>query len=459
MRRLWLSLCVVGVISVIGIEPGWSGPYESGIAAYRQGNYPQATQYFKKFLEANGQTGTTNAKAVFYLGLCYAQQKQYNAARSIFDTLLKNEPANSPLAAKARANMAVITQAQLQAGGKPQTASALGAMTAKTVAKTNNDTNYLASAISQGKVVHWNPAKMPLKVFIKDGSTISDWRPEMVGLVREAMGSWQTATRNKVRFITSPNQAQADIVVGWTHAMAHDRVGENPFEAIGNTITRSDVTVAIHTADGRPMPWTGLKQTVLHEMGHAIGIQGHSPFPQDIMYWQVNAQQGQGLTSRDIQTVSMLYDLEADIQNNGTSVAQSKKALESARLGMQQQAINNPKAAIAQYQAALKLDPQQVQVVHLLAQAYRQNGNLPMAESTYRQALQAVPQDKTLKAGLAAAMIDLGVKRYNERQHQNAKAYFQSALSVLEPLSKSTNPPEGTWENIAIVRKNLAGIP
>ena len=30
-----------------------------------------------------------------------------------------------------------------------------------------------------------------------------------------------------------------------------------------------------------------MRAIVLHEMGHALGIAGHSPFKGDIMYWQV----------------------------------------------------------------------------------------------------------------------------------------------------------------------------
>ena len=460
MRRFWLSIIVVGLICLVGLaQPGWSGPYESGVSAYKRGNYTQAKRYFKKYLQSSSHPESSTSKALFYLGLSYAQNKQFNAAHDIFTALLKNQPPNSALAAKARANLAVITQAQLHARGKTKTAKALRSMTAKTTSQSRHETNYLANAITKGKVVHWNPARMPLKVFITSGASVPNWNSSMISLVHNAMNEWQSATKRNVRFVTTSRRSDADIVVNWTRALSHNKVGENPFEAMGNTITRSDITIATHAPNGRVMPWQGLKQTILHEMGHAIGIQGHSPFPHDIMYWQVNAQQGQSLTSRDIQTINMVYALDADIQNSsGASVAQSRKALETARLGIQQQSSNNPQAAIEKYKTALRLDPTQVPIYHLLAHSYRQLKQLTLSEATYRQGLQTLPHDKSLKASLAASMIDLGVQRYNQHRAQTARSYFQNAVNVLEPLVNSNNPPQGTQENLAIARKNLAGL-
>jgi predicted Zn-dependent protease len=47
--------------------------------------------------------------------------------------------------------------------------------------------------------------------------------------------------------------------------------------------------------------------TVLHEMGHALGIGGHSPDPQDIMYPSASATATTGLSERDRATLAELY--------------------------------------------------------------------------------------------------------------------------------------------------------
>ena len=46
---------------------------------------------------------------------------------------------------------------------------------------------------------------------------------------------------------------------------------------------------------------------MLHEMGHALGLMGHSDDRRDIMYPRVSGQAGAGLSDRDRRTLQELY--------------------------------------------------------------------------------------------------------------------------------------------------------
>jgi hypothetical protein len=51
-----------------------------------------------------------------------------------------------------------------------------------------------------------------------------------------------------------------------------------------------------------------LYETVLHEMGHALGLAGHSPYETDIMYFRGGwAAKTDGLSERDRATLRALY--------------------------------------------------------------------------------------------------------------------------------------------------------
>ena len=68
-----------------------------------------------------------------------------------------------------------------------------------------------------------------------------------------------------------------------------------------------------------------LYNTVLHEIGHALGIMGHSYSTEDLMYMSNEEQQNniytrfrssfQYISSKDINTVTLLYNLAPDISN------------------------------------------------------------------------------------------------------------------------------------------------
>ena len=43
---------------------------------------------------------------------------------------------------------------------------------------------------------------------------------------------------------------------------------------------------------------------IVHEAGHALGIDGHSPFGNDLMYWK---SQLKAPTMRDLKTMALIY--------------------------------------------------------------------------------------------------------------------------------------------------------
>lgn len=439
------------VILVIGLlgqgQWAFADNYSQGVDAYKRGDYPRAIRYLAQ------ASRTDNPKALFYLALSYSKSGDYKNARDSFEKVGQLLPANDPLAVKARNNMAVLTQAQMTVNGNTDKAK-------QVISKAKQQNNYLAYAIPNGKVIHWDVKRMPLKVFIADGSKVPGWNPEMANMVQESMQTWQTATHGKVRFTVTTNINKADMVVRWKRNFEHNKIGENPFESMGDTIVRSDLNIATYYgANGPPMPMGQIAKTILHEMGHALGIQGHSPYREDIMYFSEDQSQGSSLTARDIATINLLYKLEADIKNSSTmATAQSKTYFQIMRDAVTKQAGNNPKQAIVQYQKALTLNRSDPDLYFNLALAYYQTGDVNNAIANYRKVLSLNSKNYDAKYNLGILLLNDGVSFAEQKNAPEARNRFAESVALLEEVLKSPSPPTETQRILNVARKNLAAV-
>jgi predicted Zn-dependent protease len=66
--------------------------------------------------------------------------------------------------------------------------------------------------------------------------------------------------------------------------------------------------LTINRLNGEVLSDPAMKAVCLHELGHALGISGHSPYSNDIMYPTLNFDQVlTNLTERDTATIKRLY--------------------------------------------------------------------------------------------------------------------------------------------------------
>lgn len=136
--------------------------------------------------------------------------------------------------------------------------------------------------------------------------------------VREAFDIWTKVTGNKIRFAFGAKQG-ADITITWTPTTAGFRdpseAGESsvdystppgPKRTWDNPGSITHAKVKLSTTDINHKEWQAgqFKLLVLHEIGHALGIFGHSDNANDIMYTLKGAP---ALSPRDINTVNILY--------------------------------------------------------------------------------------------------------------------------------------------------------
>lgn len=153
----------------------------------------------------------------------------------------------------------------------------------------------------------------------------------------QGINSWKFLEREGLcSYELVDNPEDADIYVFWTHHFVN-KLGlalfENdirgytakyllPTSVVRQAIARNDlelvrrsrkpVVILLRTteADGTPIPLPKMKASAAHEFGHALGIDGHSPFAGDLM----SIYYGRGVVSaNDAATIRYLYRHNADL--------------------------------------------------------------------------------------------------------------------------------------------------
>ncbi|CAN5548249.1 hypothetical protein BH10CYA1_BH10CYA1_61260 [soil metagenome] len=179
--------------------------------------------------------------------------------------------------------------------------------------------DYFGEIAKDGALGKWLPERLPLKVFIADGKGVFGFRDGYTEEVENAFRTWGIASEGIVNFQRVSQPQQADILFSWS-----SRFEKNQGTEVGNTLTVTRPSSVsglgildqarirmLTNFDNKSFSNEEIRKIALHEIGHALGIQGHSPDPNDIMYFTTSPQQQSSLTARDVNTFRRLYETPA----------------------------------------------------------------------------------------------------------------------------------------------------
>lgn len=204
--------------------------------------------------------------------------------------------------------------------------------------------------LSNDQKQRWSANRMPLKIYLKPGDGVPGYKPGYGQALEAALQDWIRALDGKMSIEKVDNQNKADIVVKWTNDLKEgvnrSEGGDVRYSATAAGIDHADVTLL--TLD--PSPTVKLNDSLvywisLHELGHGLGIVGHSRNPGDIMYFSAPQKVDPQLSSRDIQTIRRLYS--EDLENWMTLNDQGIKLMHEQKYD----------EALAKLEKALKLRP------------------------------------------------------------------------------------------------------
>ena len=190
----------------------------------------------------------------------------------------------------------------------------------------NIGNNYIEQVPSNSKILRWSKFPVKYTIINNSGSNIPDY---YFNVVKRAFSQWHSSTKF-LKFEESQNDAQIII----EYKKLPDNVCEGNVcrfvlgfttpEFSGKHLKKMNIILYDKNPVGNFFSENELYNTVLHEIGHALGIMGHSYNENDLMH--MSAEQTniytqyrssfQYLSQQDINTITLLYKLIPDITNS-----------------------------------------------------------------------------------------------------------------------------------------------
>lgn len=189
--------------------------------------------------------------------------------------------------------------------------------------------NYILNAAMGNDILRWDIRSFPLKVYIDAPDSVPDYYVENIN---KALKLWSDST-NFVKFTSVNTMAQADIVINFKDIPADMCKGNvcqytvaytEPFVDSNKLLKNMTLTFYKTNPHKENFAPKEVYNTALHEIGHTLGIMGHSENPEDIMFAMKDSDldafsflrnKNQGLSMSDLKTLVLLYRIEPTISN------------------------------------------------------------------------------------------------------------------------------------------------
>ncbi len=130
-------------------------------------------------------------------------------------------------------------------------------------------------------------------------------------LMKQAFTQWTTFTNGKIAFkyVNSPKNAQ--IVVKFVKDIYDvtgnkTTIGQTYHKSLGPEMVYAEITISDRSPNGAAFKKDAVYRVMVHEIGHALGIFGHSQDKMSVMYY-ARASRHQHLTEDDLIYIGKLY--------------------------------------------------------------------------------------------------------------------------------------------------------
>lgn len=151
-------------------------------------------------------------------------------------------------------------------------------------------------------LLHW--PGIPVNIYFVQDQYYTD---SLRATALAGFDEWTSSTNGGIYWVVTTNSNDAHIRVSFTPTLSGNTLGITTFSYSGD-ILLPVVDMKIRTAfNGAPLLDGDIQEIAAHEMGHAMGIYGHSDQPSDVMYPSQALGIVHYLTLRDTNTMKTGY--------------------------------------------------------------------------------------------------------------------------------------------------------
>jgi len=256
-------------------------------------------------------------------------------------------------------------------------------------------------------------------------------KPGYQRTLEESLLLWEEASEGKVKFkkVNSPNDA--DIKLKWIYKLMHSNRSRQIGEAnlVRMEAGEFHVEIVIFLRDFTTMKLLEcdtLQAAILHELGHALGLWGHSPNPGDVMFYSAAATKP---TEHDVATLRKVYATPPDTAFHQDAIAALNAELEED---------SDLPSAPSAMQATVS---EKARLYYLLGTVYADLGDYDAAISNVQKALEMAPYVSEYAARLAIifdekGMYEQAIAQYTEALNKCPSAYLYVRLGLLYLLQE-----------------------
>lgn len=264
----------------------------------------------------------------------------YNESVRVFERALSADPSNSAsrfmyVQALSRSVPDYSVQESLYKMSKSETNDSARTYAKSYVVRLKSrlleglEDNYIYNAMLSKDIVHWNIESFPLKVYIEKANDVPEHYNKSV---EDAFIHWMQVF-SFIRFTRVNDEKGADIVLKYAPysgnncqngVCKHIVAVTYPVIDKHHRLVNMDMTIHKTNYAGEIYSKDEIYNSTLHEIGHALGVMGHSDDSEDVMYSSSNSKASylfglkksrRNFSKRDINTVKLLYRLAPTITN------------------------------------------------------------------------------------------------------------------------------------------------
>lgn len=262
-----------------------------GISYAKAGKNAEA---IKQFQQAKDEHPEMSA-AWINLAALYQRQGEFEKAVEIYDQFVKRFP-NDPQTPKVQKILPELRKvpelkkllSKISAEQEAQNKTSTNTNNpAKQITKEEERADYLGQ-IRQPLYCRWPKKAMPIKIFIANGSATIGFKPEYKTMLINAFTEWANESNGSFKYILVNGNDNSDIDCVWTadksKAADKNELGKTDTNFdITNGIQRARILLTLIDSQGKPLSTETMQRQCLHQIGHALGFQGHSASGNDIM--------------------------------------------------------------------------------------------------------------------------------------------------------------------------------